>query len=69
MALSIKNQDTHKLVKELASLTGKSMTEAVTKAVRERLERLRRNRDAAGSVSAANWKKLRSAPQGTCPIR
>jgi antitoxin VapB len=46
MALNIKNQDTHKLVKELASLAGESMTEAVTKAVRERLDRLRRNRDA-----------------------
>jgi len=46
MALNIKNQDTHKLVKELASLTGESMTEAVTKAVRERLDRLRRDRDA-----------------------
>jgi antitoxin VapB len=46
MALNIKNQDTHKLVKELASLTGESMAEAVTKAVRERLDRLRRNRDA-----------------------
>ena len=42
MALNIKNQDTQKLVKELASLTGESMTEAVTKAVRERLERLHR---------------------------
>ncbi len=46
MALNIKNQDTHKLVKELASLTGESMTEAVTKAVRERLDRLRRQRGA-----------------------
>lgn len=46
MALNIKNQDTQKLVKELASLTGESTTEAVTEAVRERLDRLRRNRDA-----------------------
>jgi antitoxin VapB len=29
-------------VKELASLTGENMTEAVTEAVRERLDRLRR---------------------------
>ena len=46
MALDIKNQDTHRLVKELASLTGESMTEAVTEAVRERLDRLRRQRGA-----------------------
>jgi antitoxin VapB len=46
MTLNIKNQDTHRLVKELASLAGENMTEAVTGAVRERLDRLRRNRDA-----------------------
>src|ERR1039458_7070367 len=42
MAPNIKNQDTRRLVKELASLTGESMTEAVAKAVRERLDRVRR---------------------------
>ena len=42
VALNIKNQHTHRLVEELATLTGESMTEAVTEAVRERLDRLRR---------------------------
>ena len=41
MSLNIKNPDTYRLVKELSELTGKSMTAAVTEAVRERLERLR----------------------------
>jgi len=41
MSLNIKNADTYRLVKELADLTGESMTVAVTKAVRERLDRLR----------------------------
>ena len=41
MSLNIKNPDTYRLVKELADLTGKSMTAAVTEAVRERLDRLR----------------------------
>jgi antitoxin VapB len=41
MSLNIKNPDTYRLVKELADLTGESMTAAVTEAVRERLERLR----------------------------
>ncbi len=41
MSLSIKNPETHRLVKELASLTGESMTEAITTAVRERLDRIR----------------------------
>jgi antitoxin VapB len=42
MGLNIKNDETHRLAQELADLTGESMTEAVTKAVRERLERVRR---------------------------
>ncbi|MGA3053281.1 MAG: type II toxin-antitoxin system VapB family antitoxin [Candidatus Korobacteraceae bacterium] len=42
MGLNIKNQNTYKLVEELAGLTGENMTEAVTEAVRERLDRLRR---------------------------
>ncbi len=46
MALNIKNQDTYKLVEELATLTGENMTEAVTEAVRERLDRLRRQQGA-----------------------
>jgi Uncharacterized protein conserved in bacteria len=41
MALNIKNEETYRLVKELADLTGESMTGAVTEAVRERLERIR----------------------------
>lgn len=41
MSLNIKNQQTHDLARELADLTGESLTEAVTVAVRERLQRLR----------------------------
>ena len=41
MSLNIKDQRTHELAKELASLTGESMTAAVREAVRERLERVR----------------------------
>jgi antitoxin VapB len=41
MSLNIKNEETHRLVRELSALTGESMTEAVTAAVRERLERIR----------------------------
>lgn len=42
MGLNIKNEETHRLAAELAKLTGESMTAAVTEAVRERLERVRR---------------------------
>lgn len=40
MSLNIKNEETHRLVRQLARLTGESMTAAVDKAVRERLERV-----------------------------
>ena len=42
MSLNIKNKETHRLAQELAAATGESMTEAVTEAVRERLDRVRR---------------------------
>ena len=41
MALTIKNPETHKLAEELARRTGENLTEAVTTALRERLERIR----------------------------
>lgn len=39
MGLNIKNEETCTLIRELASVTGETMTHAVTVAVRERLER------------------------------
>jgi antitoxin VapB len=44
MSLNIKSEEVHRLVKELANLTGESMTAAVAEAVRERLDRVRRER-------------------------
>jgi antitoxin VapB len=41
MAMNIKNQETQKLARELANLTGETMTAAITEAVRERLDRVR----------------------------
>jgi antitoxin VapB len=41
MSLNIKNEATYRLIRELADLTGESMTGAVREAVRERLERIR----------------------------
>lgn len=48
MSLNIKNAETNRLIRELADVTGESMTGAVTEAVRERLERLRRLDDGPG---------------------
>jgi antitoxin VapB len=44
MGLNIKNEETHRLAKELAERTGESVTAAVTEAVRERLKRVGRAR-------------------------
>ena len=44
MALNIRNTETEQLAEALAKLTGETKTQAVTKALRERLERLRRRR-------------------------
>ena len=43
MSLNIKNEKAHRQARELASLTGESMTAAVSVAIRERLERVRGN--------------------------
>jgi antitoxin VapB len=41
MALSIKTGEANRLARELAALTGESLTSAVTVALRERLERVK----------------------------
>jgi antitoxin VapB len=41
MSLNIKDEKTHRMAKELARLTGESMTAAVNQAIRERLDRAR----------------------------
>jgi antitoxin VapB len=44
MALSLKDPETDRLAREVAKLTGESLTEAVRTALGERLERERRKR-------------------------
>jgi antitoxin VapB len=65
MGLNIKNEETQRLVHELAALTGESLTRAVTEAVRERLTRVKREKDpdrvarimAMAAECAALWKE------------
>jgi antitoxin VapB len=45
MSLNIKNIETHRLVQELAAMTGETQTTAVAIAVRERLDRVRHLRE------------------------
>jgi len=44
VSLNIKNEETHRLVRQLAELTGQSQTSAVEDAVRRRLAELDRER-------------------------
>ena len=44
MALNIRNRETEKLAEMLAKLTGETKTTAVTRALRDRLTRVRRER-------------------------
>ncbi len=64
MALSIETAEADELAHSLARLTGESMTEAVTTALRERLARERARREAAADLPtrlAALSRKLRAA--------
>lgn len=45
MSLNIKNKEAHSLALKLAKLTGENLTDAVTEAVRERLDNIRRERE------------------------
>jgi antitoxin VapB len=73
VSLNIKNENTHRLVRQLAKLTGESMTAAVDRAVRERLDRVRRVRHGGmaerllkiGKECAPLWKEpFRSVDHG-----
>jgi antitoxin VapB len=52
MALSIKTEEANRLARELSRLTGETLTDAITGAMRERLERLRAEQEASGDYVA-----------------
>ncbi len=51
MAISIRNQNAEQLAREVASVTGESITQAIIHALKERLERLRGRRTAPDALS------------------
>ncbi len=63
MGLNIKNEETQRLVDELAALTGESKTAALTAAVRERLERITRQERRKGLAE-----RLLEIGQRTAPL-
>jgi antitoxin VapB len=56
MSLNIKNAEAHALATRLAQKTGETLTDAVTTALRERLERL----ELAGDFDEALYQKLKA---------
>ncbi len=54
MALNIRNPETERLAAELAKLTGETKTEAVTQAIRSRIERIRRERTGVSLADRLN---------------
>ncbi len=61
MGLNIKNEQTCRLARELARLTGETMTGAITVALRERLEREKRDRSVEARVQELRAIAERSA--------
>lgn len=57
--LNIKDPEAHRLASALSRLTGESMTQAVTEALKERLERIERRQ-----TSKANIQELRAIAKG-----
>ncbi|HHW82773.1 MAG TPA: type II toxin-antitoxin system VapB family antitoxin [Actinomycetales bacterium] len=66
MALNIKDPETDRLVRELAAVTGESITVATRTAVEERLRRVQRSRERRASrelVMDIVWRARREGSQ------
>jgi antitoxin VapB len=61
MSLNIKNPEAHALAARIAELTGETLTEAVTTALRERLERIERSRGFDEDL----YRKLKALVEGS----
>ena len=71
MSLNIKNEETCRLAGELAHLTGETMTGAITAALKERLERERRQRgvnDRLRKMRAISGRCARMLSDGGPPV-
>ena len=70
MALSIETREADELARSLARLTGESMTDAITAALRERLERERARRQAATdfAIRLTELSRRLSAAYDTSPV-
>lgn len=58
MSVNIKNAEAERLVRELTAVTGEGVTEAVTAAVRERLERIAHQAQTTSEQRAARLRAI-----------
>ncbi|MGL4490067.1 MAG: type II toxin-antitoxin system VapB family antitoxin [Rhizobiaceae bacterium] len=58
MGLNIKNEEVHRLARELAKRTGETMTSAIQAALEERLARLAANKENDRKVRAARVRAI-----------
>ena len=68
MSLNIENEETCRLAGELAELTGETVTDAVTVAVRERLERQREVAERLKRMRAISKRAAKLLRKGGPPI-
>ena len=61
MSLNIKKPETHELAERLAKLTGETLTEAVTIALRERLARL----ENVSAIDEERYRELKALIEGS----
>ena len=67
MGLNIKKEETHSLAAEVAELAGETLTQAVTVALQERLERLRQRQDADAKIRRVKQLLDELGPIGPLP--
>jgi antitoxin VapB len=64
MSLNIKSDEAHRLAREVAARTGETMTEAVTAALKERLDRL----DSPPAGADERFEQLRATSLRAAPL-
>lgn len=69
MALSIKTEEADRLARDLSRLTGETMTQAVTVALRERLERERAAKAETTEEFVAQIRAFTAEMRGGVPFR
>ena len=71
MSLNIEDQETRRLADELANLTGETVTEAITVALEERLERVKHERtveERLKAIRAITQRTARMLREGGPPV-